>query len=431
MSVVLKNKNIMKNWHIFLAFILTVVRFSAMAVDIEGVVVDEKGNGLAYASVYLMHTPDVGTITDAAGRFQLSVPNARDSLIVTMVGYKTVYINLAKVKSFKSLRVTMRNRPIVLNEVVVQVPDKKNAKKSKKQIRAEVQAVLQKVYDRIVVDFPVNNVKHRVVSDLTAMNEGQVVFFDEWIGDIVELRDYRGMRDSIQMKMDMRKRYVNKTFKNAAESFDPKDYSKKDMKHLGKIDLEELKKFDPHKVAWDLDVQRVFKHYMGDVKHWSMAEKDGNTIVLTLTLTNKFPGVYTLVRKLIFAVDKYDYSVKTVSERVSAELNIPFGYKLTNAELAILNTFVLDHQDFEKYRVKGLKGTSCRNSIYRREDNQLVVSERNFTADGYVVDNKDNKLNFGSKIKSMVLSVESNGVKPYSATQLKGGKTQYLDAPRH
>ena len=108
----------------------------------------------------------------------------------------------------------------------------------------------------------------------------------------------------------------------------------------------------------------------------------------------------------------------------------PFGYKLTDAELAILNIFALDRDDFDKYRLKGFKGTSNRNSIYRREGDQLVVDERNFTADGYIVDNKDNKLKFGSKIKSKVLSVES-GVKPYSAAQLKGGKVQYLDTPKY
>ena len=263
--------------------------FPAMAVDVEGVVLDETGKWLAYASVYLKHTPDVGTITDANGRFQLTVPNARDSLIVTLVGYQTVYVNLSKVKSFKSLRITMKKKSIFLNEVVVQVPDKKNKKKSKKELRAETQAMLQKVYDRIVVDFPVHNMKHRVV-------------FDEWIGDIVELRDYRGMRDSIQMKMDLRKHYVNKTFKGAAESYNPNDFSKKDLKHLNKVDVEQLKKIDPHKIAWDLDVQRVFKHYMKDVKHWTAVEKDNNTIVLTLTLTNKLPGIYSLVRKLVFAV---------------------------------------------------------------------------------------------------------------------------------
>ncbi|MBQ4441164.1 MAG: carboxypeptidase-like regulatory domain-containing protein [Bacteroidales bacterium] len=420
----------MKIKHIILALFLMAAHFPAMAVDVEGVVLDETGKGLAYASVYLKHTPDVGTITDANGRFQLTVPNARDSLIVTLVGYQTVYVNLSKVKSFKSLRITMKKKSIFLNEVVVQVPDKKNKKKSKKELRAETQAMLQKVYDRIVVDFPVHNMKHRVVSDLTALSEGQVVLFDEWIGDIVELRDYRGMRDSIQMKMDLRKHYVNKTFKGAAESYNPNDFSKKDLKHLNKVDVEQLKKIDPHKIAWDLDVQRVFKHYMKDVKHWTAVEKDNNTIVLTLTLTNKLPGIYSLVRKLVFAVDKYSYGVKTVSERVSAELNIPFGYKLTDAELAILNIFALDRDDFDKYRLKGFKGTSNRNSIYRREGDQLVVDERNFTADGYIVDNKDNKLKFGSKIKSKVLSVES-GVKPYSATQLKGGKVQYLDTPKY
>ena len=122
----------MKIKHIILALFLMAACFSANAVDIEGVVLDEAGNGLSYASVYLKHTPDVGTITDVNGHFQLSVPNARDSLIVTLVGYQTVYVNLAKVKSFKSLRITMKKRSIILNEVVVQVPDKKNKKKTSK-----------------------------------------------------------------------------------------------------------------------------------------------------------------------------------------------------------------------------------------------------------------------------------------------------------
>jgi hypothetical protein len=148
-------------------------------------------------------------------------------------------------------------------------------------------------------------------------------------------------------------------------------------------------------------------------------------------LTNKLPGIYKLVRKLVYAVDKNTYSIKTLSERVSAEVNIPFGYKLSSSELAILNAFVLDHEGFEKYRLKGFKGTTCRNNIYHRQDNQLVVAEKNFTADGYIVDNKDNKLVFGTKVKTKVLSVETKGVKPFSASELKGGKVQKIDTPTH
>lgn len=416
----------------FLLFLLLcVAQWSLMATKIEGRVVNSKGTGLSYVSLYLKHYPEVGTITDINGRFSLEVPSMRDSLIVTLVGYETVFINLSKINADKSLRITMKDQPVILNEVVVHVQKDSKKKKSKKEERAEIQAFLQKVYAQIVKDFPNVNVRHRVVSDLTATSDGKVVLFDEWIGDILEIRNYKNWDDSVQMKMELNKRYFNKEVKNSIESYDPNDYSKRDRRHVDKVDVNSLKQIQPHRIAWELDVQKLFYRYMSDVKHWTMVEKDANTVVLTLTLTNKLPGIYKLVRKLVYAVDKNTYSIKTLSERVSAEVNIPFGYKLSSSELAILNAFVLDHEGFEKYRLKGFKGTTCRNNIYHRQDNQLVVAEKNFTADGYIVDNKDNKLVFGTKVKTKVLSVETKGVKPFSASELKGGKVQKIDAPTH
>ena len=416
----------------FLLFLLLcVAQWSLMATKIEGRVVNSKGTGLSYVSLYLKHYPEVGTITDINGRFSLEVPSMRDSLIVTLVGYETVFINLSKINADKSLRITMKDQPVILNEVVVHVQKDSKKKKSKKEERAEIQAFLQKVYAQIVKDFPNVNVRHRVVSDLTATSDGKVVLFDEWIGDILEIRNYKNWDDSVQMKMELNKRYFNKEVKNSIESYDPNDYSKRDRRHVDKVDVNSLKQIQPHRIAWELDVQKLFYRYMSDVKHWTMVEKDANTVVLTLTLTNKLPGIYKLVRKLVYAVDKNTYSIKTLSERVSAEVNIPFGYKLSSSELAILNAFVLDHEGFEKYRLKGFKGTTCRNNIYHRQDNQLVVAEKNFTADGYIVDNKDNKLVFGTKVKTKVLSVETKGVKPFSASELKDGKVQKIDTPTH
>ena len=414
-----------------LVLLLCIVQWNLMATKIEGRVVNSKGEGLSYVSLYLKNYPEVGTISDINGRFSLEVPSTRDSLIVTLVGYETMFINLSKVNTDKSLRITMKDQPVILNEVVVHVQKNSKKKKSKKEERAEIEAFLKKVYDRIWVDFPSNHVRHRVVSDLTATSDGQVVLFDEWIGDIVELRNINGPTDSIQMKMDLNKRYINQTVKGSIDNFNPNDYSKHDRRHVEKVDINSVKKMQPHKIAWELDVQQLFYRHMFDLKHWTMVEKDANTVVLTLTLTNKLPGIYKLVRKLVYAIDKNTYSIKTISERVSAEVNIPFGYKLSSAELAILNAFVLDQEGFEKYRLKSLKGTTCRNNIFHRQDNQQVIVEKNFNAEGYIVDNKDNKVNFGTKIKTKVLSVETKGVKPYSAAELKSGKVQKIDAPTH
>ena len=416
---------------ISIIILLFVMQFPAMAVGVEGTVVDKSGKGLPYVSLYLKHYPEVGTITDINGRFKLEVSNTRDSLIVTLVGYETVIIDLSKVNTGSNLRITMKDQPVILNEVVVHVQKDSKKKKSKKEERAEIQEFLKKVYAQVKKDFPGNYVRHKVVSDMTVNSGGQVVLFDEWIGDIVELRNVKGPHDSIQMKMDLNKRYVNQTVKGSIDSYNPDEYSKRDRKHVDKLDFEDVKKIQPHKIAWELDVQQLFYRYLSDEKHWTMVEKDDHTVVLTLTLTKKLPGIYKLVRKLVYAVDKYSYSIQTISERVSAEVNIPFGYKLTSAELAILNAFVLDQEDFEQFRLKGFKGTTCRNNIFHRQDNQQVIVEKNFTADGYIIDNKDNKLQFNTKIKTKVLSVETKGVKPYSAAELKSGKVQKMDTPKH
>ena len=414
-----------------LVLLLCVVQWNLLATKIEGRVVNSKGEGLSYVSLYLKHYPEVGTISDINGRFSMEVPSLRDSLIVTLVGYETMFINLSKVNTDKSLRITMKDQPVILNEVVVHVQKDSKKKKSKKEERAEIQAFLQKVYNQILIDFPNKNIRHKVVSDMTATSDGHVVLFDEWIGDILEIRNYKNWDDSIQMRMELNKRYFNKEVKNSIDSYDPKDYSKRDRRHVDKVDVNSLKSIQPHRIAWELDVQKLFYRYMNDVKHWTMVEKDANTVVLTLTLTNKLPGIYKVVRKLVYAVDKNTYSIKTLSERMSAEVNIPFGYQLSSSELAILNAFVLDQDGFEKYRLKGFKGTTCRNNIYHRQDNQLVVAEKNFTADGYIVDNKDNKVVFGTKVKTKVLSVETKGVKPFTASELKGGKVLKIDAPVH
>lgn len=422
----------MKALRIILGILLLNCSLSLSAATLSGRVVDEKGKALSYVSLYLKNDPQTGSISDINGRFSIEINNKHDSLIVALVGYETVIINLEKINLDKTFKITMKEQAIILHEVVVSSQNKdKKKKKSKKEEREEIQRVLAKVYERIEKDFPSIYVKYSVVSDLTASNGEEVILLDEWIGDIVELRDIRGAYDSIQMKMKLNKRYFNPEVKQSLNSFNPNEYSKKDRRLIDKADINSVKKIEPHLVAWKMDVRLLFNRYMSDKRHWSMTEKDGNTIVLTLTLTHKLPGIYNLVQKLVYAIDKNTYSIKTISERVSADVNIPFGYKMTAAELALLNAFIIDGDGFEKYRLKGFKGTSCRNSIFTRQDGQMVVSEKNFTASGYIVDNKDHKVNFSSKIKTKVLDVQTRNVKPYSAAELKGGKVQELKTPTY
>lgn len=85
--------------------------------DVSGIVLNEKKEPVVGASVQVEGT-SVGTLTDANGRFQLSIPGNRTaSLVISSVGYQsqTVEVNT----STTSVSITMTTNVSGLNEVVV------------------------------------------------------------------------------------------------------------------------------------------------------------------------------------------------------------------------------------------------------------------------------------------------------------------------
>lgn len=402
------------------------------AATVEGRVVSDKGKTVSYASVYLKNQPQVGTICDVNGRFSLEVADTHDSLIVSLVGYETVFINLRQVNLDKNLVIKLKEQPVILNEVVVTV-NKKAKKKTKKEEREYLSKELNKLYLRICADFPSQNLCYHVVSTMKGYSGNQIVVYQEMIGDIVELRDYiNSYQDSIQIKADVLKYYYNKQARENLNNINPGDFKKKDREMM--LDIQEAKNetkedFMPHRTVWELDMVNLIEHYYKDVKHWNRVEKDDKTVVFTLTLVNKMPGIFTLTRKLIYAVDKQTYSVKTLSERVIIDVNIPFGYKLSPGQLTLLNVFMLDNNKLEKYRVKSLHGVTQRNNIFKREAGQLIVEEKNFTAESYATDRNDQRINISFKMKAKALSVKTKDVKPYPASELKKYKTIGVPKP--
>ena len=115
-------------------------------------------------------------------------------------------------------------------------------------------------------------------------------------------------------------------------------------------------------------------------------------------------------------IDK-SLSVKQLSQNVTVFANIPFGYKLSEGQLSLLNLMVME-EDFEKYRVKTLEGEVQRNVIFRRQGSQLVVSEKNWVSKMKASDKNNRQITFNQKASVQVLSVETNQVKPYTQQEL-------------
>lgn len=100
-------------------FVLGMLIFSAQLLaqnrTITGKVIDDKGNGIANASVIVKNTK-IGTTTNADGSFSLSVPSNASALVISSVGSKAQEVAIA---GQSSINVTLQTEEGALSEVVV------------------------------------------------------------------------------------------------------------------------------------------------------------------------------------------------------------------------------------------------------------------------------------------------------------------------
>src|SRR4030042_5343916 len=118
-----------KSWlKSFLLLFLTLCSSSVFAQQghpVKGIVLDETQNPVVGATVVLMESKTVGTLTDLNGKFTLNIPDGNHILIVSFVGMESQEID---VQGKDSVMVVLKETEIQLDEVVVVGYGKQNKK---------------------------------------------------------------------------------------------------------------------------------------------------------------------------------------------------------------------------------------------------------------------------------------------------------------
>lgn len=392
---------------IILLNIYFLIIFSAAAETLVGRVFD--GNEpMSYVSIYLKENPEIGTISDMDGVFTLPDMQKNTTVVLSFVGYKTMELKLKKIPT-DTLDITMVEQPIMLTETLIPSKTKKLSK------RKQMKQILADVKKQMLKDFPTETRKYKIVSDYDLYEKGRIIAREEIIGTVAEIPNAgRKDTDSIQMVIDMCKRFRDRNVQYKLDSISGK---LKDDKNQRLVNLTDSSKFI-HRVLWGSDIKWLFLELDGKVSKWTMEEQD-STFLLTYRDKKNYFGIVKYELVLNYILDIYSYRVKSLSQSLKVNANIPFGYKLDSDQLAIINVVNLAGEEHKKYRAKYIDADIKRNIIYRKEYDQVIPSEKNVITKIEMAERKHNKPIYVHQTGSIkVVSAQTSSVKSFTEAEI-------------
>lgn len=406
---------------LLLSVCLLVIPIVGCANEISGYIIDSRRQPIAYASIYLKDKPQIGTMADSVGHFALQGCTRTDTIIISFIGYEVCAVPAEHFWPDKTLRITLNDQPIMLDAVTVA------AKGNKRRQRKALKELLAQIGTQMQTDFPDEARDYSIVSRISVYNEGQLAAFDEMVGHIVELPYLRNAHkhDSIQVKADFTRFYLAPKIDDGLRNFDQSLLKRQEKRQLQRIDFSQSEPL--HRMLWAFDVVEWFDDNRRDIRHWSITERDAESQMLTHTATYKLPGIFDATLQTHLFFDKNLHLLR-VAQSMDVKADIPFGYKLSEAQLAALNTLLVGSDDnaFEKYRLKTIVGHIERNALFVPQDGKMVADEKNWVGDVCATDNNGRTIKFDQKTTINVLSVATAGVTPYTRAQLaaKAKRTQ-------
>ena len=392
---------------IILLNIYFLIIFSAAAETLVGRVFD--GNEpMSYVSIYLKENPEIGTVSDKDGVFTLPDMPKNTTVVLSFVGYKTMELKFKKIPT-DTLEITMVEQPIMLTETLIPSKTKKLSK------RKQMKQILADVKKQMLKDFPTETRKYKIVSDYDLYEKGRIIAREEIIGTVAEIPNAgRKDTDSIQMVIDMCKRFRDRNVQYKLDSISGK---LKDDKNQRLVNLTDSSKFI-HRVLWGSDIKWRFLDLDGKVSKWTMEEQD-STFLLTYRDKKNYFGIVKYELVLNYILDIYSYRVKSLSQSLKVNANIPFGYKLDSDQLAIINVVNLAGEEHKKYRAKYIDADIKRNIIYRKEYDQVIPSEKNVITKIEMAERKHNKPIYVHQTGSIkVVSAQTSSVKTFTEAEI-------------
>ena len=422
--------------HSIICVVLALLSFDAYAGIYRGIVLDDKGESVPYATVYPEIAPEWGTATNNDGFFTFEANLTRDSrVVISCIGYEKKIILASDLTTQTLLfTVTLHEQPIALEETVIAAKAGKQRNK-----RKQMASLLHAVYLKLEEEFPDNNALYQVVSDVRLNSDGSTWGMEQMIANIVVLPEAaHDGRDSVQFQGRFCKRFFDARKRAEADSIIAgQTFEHMEQQSKGNMSAKMMRRavnavdsgVVVHRALFALGNMRYdFEQTMTDTKHWSVSnESEGETVLTHTQKISRYLGCFQLTYKRHYIVDSYTYAVRRFSEHAEVKITIPFGVKLNADQLQMLNLVNMDDDRIKKFRLKKLRGTIDLNTIYQRLDGHVYTLEKNMVTDAFILGSHKAeiplKVNATQRVTSLTTSVINpdgtvSPVKPLRRSQI-------------
>lgn len=387
----------------------------ANATHYVGRIVDERGQGIGYATVYPEQDPVVGAATNDNGYFVIDTNLPAESpLIISFIGYEKQTLPLGTF-AVDTATIVLREQPIALEETVVAAKASKQRNK-----RKQMAALLHSVYVQMERDFADEPVRYHLVSDVRMDSEGEAWGMEQMIASAVVLPEAtKENHDSVQFAGEYCKRFFKPSIRALADTIFAGDGLERIDKDMRKAATAVDSGVLVHKSLFALgNIRYDFDKWVGDVRNWSVSnESEGETMLTHVEKHNYFGIVkYSITRNYI--LDSETLTVRRFSEYGEGQVNIPFGMKLDKDQLQILNLFNMDDQQIEKFRLRKMNAKVHLNTIYQQRNGHLYILEKNLHSDAVIIGTKKMEIPVQVSATQRVTSVQTDNVQPMSRRQM-------------
>ena len=390
-----------------------------------GRVIDQKGEPIAYATVYPEIAPEWGTATNNDGYFRFDANLTKESrIIVSYIGYEKKVVTALGLQTDSVI--VLIEQPIALEETVVAAKASKQRNK-----RKQMASLLHAVYVKLEEEFPDNNAQYQVVSDVRMNAEGSTWGMEQMIANIVVLPEQGAQgRDSVQFQGRFCKRFFDARKRAEADSLLAGDA-------LERMEKKSAPKGTPanmlrraanavdsgvvvHQALFAIGNMRYdFEQAMTDTKHWTVSnESEGETVLTHTQTVSKYLGCFKMTFQRHYIVDSRTYAVRRFSEHAEVKVTIPFGIKLNQDQLQMLNLVNMSEQQINKFRLKKLRGNIDLNTIYQRQEGRVYTLERNMICNAHIIGSKDTEIPLIIKATQRVTDLQTQNVQPLTRSQI-------------